>query len=170
MDRSVTALNFSLAAARDGAEVLMIDADRKARALSGKVHCAGNSEPSRLAWLSIDSKAARAIKTANGISILPAAAGNGAKATEAIGKSLAQVRATGGYDLVILDGPVLPWEADDRKLLETVDGIVAVLPLSLDINEAMEDIITSLGIAQRKLAGVILNELNAPVQRGKQYA
>jgi len=27
MDRSVTALNFSLAAARDGAEVLMIDAD-----------------------------------------------------------------------------------------------------------------------------------------------
>ena len=95
---------------------------------------------------------------------------NGAKATEVIGKSLAQVRATGGYDLVILDGPVLPWEADDRKLLETVDGIVAVLPLSLDINEAMEDIITSLGIAQRKLAGVILNELNAPVQRGKQYA
>jgi uncharacterized protein involved in exopolysaccharide biosynthesis/Mrp family chromosome partitioning ATPase len=170
MDRSVTALNFSLAAARDGAEVLMIDADRKGRALSGKVHCAGNSEPSRLAWLSIDSKAARAIKTANGISILPAAASSDAKATEAIRKSLAQVRATGGYDLVILDGPVLPWEADDRKLLETVDGIVAVLPLSLDINEAMEDIITSLGTAQRKLAGVILNELNAPVQRGKQYA
>jgi hypothetical protein len=36
----------------------------------------------------------------------------------------------------------------------------------------MEDIIAALGETQRKLAGVILNELRAPVtpQRGKQYA
>ena len=42
------------------------------RALSNKVSHLGKSEPSRLGWLSIGAKAARAIKTANGISILPA--------------------------------------------------------------------------------------------------
>ena len=72
-DRSIAALNIALAAARDGAKVLMIDADHQAHALSNKVsHPGGKNEPSRLGWLSIGSKAARAIKTANGISILPA--------------------------------------------------------------------------------------------------
>ena len=72
-DRSIAALNIALAAARDGARVLMIDADHKAHALSDKVGHLGMREPSRLGWLSIGTKTARAIKTANGISILPAA-------------------------------------------------------------------------------------------------
>ena len=50
-DRSIAALNFALAAARDGAKVLMIDADHEAHALSNKVNRLGKSEPSRLGWL-----------------------------------------------------------------------------------------------------------------------
>jgi hypothetical protein len=82
-------------------------------------------------------------------------------------------RKAGGYDLVVLDGPALPWEAADRKLLDLANGVVAVLPVNLDINDAMEDIIASLGPAQQKLAGVILNELTPPTQaqqRSRQYA
>jgi hypothetical protein len=49
-----------------------------------------------------------------------------------------------------------------------------VLPVDLDINDALEEIIAALGPAQRKLAGVILNELSPPPsmvrQRGSAYA
>ena len=59
------------------------------------------------------------------------------------------------------------------KLLDLADGLAAVLPVHLDINDSMEDIITALGGAERKLVGVVLSELNPVVvnrQRGKQYA
>ena len=48
-----------------------------------------------------------------------------------------------------------------------------MLPVNLDINDSMEDIITALGGAERKLVGVVLNELNPTAvnrQRDKQYA
>jgi hypothetical protein len=48
-----------------------------------------------------------------------------------------------------------------------------VLPANLDINGCMEDIITALGGAERKLIGVVLSELRpatADRQRDKQYA
>jgi len=171
--RSVTALNFALAAARDGARVLMIDADHQARSLSNKVNRPGKSEPSALGWLSIGSKAAREIKTVNGISVLPAAEGDAGKATEAIRKAISQARAAGGYDLVILDGPAMPLPAGGRKLLDDADALVAVLPTSLDINDSLEEILNTLGRAERKLVGVVLDEL-APAtqarQRGRQYA
>ena len=173
IDRCVAALNFALAAARDGANVLMIDADRKRYRLSSEVARLGPSEPSRPGWLSIGTKASRAIKTANGITILPCVQGSGVKTVDAIRKSVAQARAAGGYDLVVLDGPALLPDAPDRKLFEIADGIVAVLPVSIEINDAMEGIIASLGPAQRNLAGVILNELTPSVpnrQRDKQYA
>jgi hypothetical protein len=50
---------------------------------------------------------------------------------------------------------------------------VAVLPVNLDINDSMEDIIAALGGTEQKLAGVVLNEINPAVvnrQRDKQYA
>ncbi|VIO77136.1 hypothetical protein CI1B_69590 [Bradyrhizobium ivorense] len=171
-DRSMVALNVALVAARDGARVLLIDADGVSHALTDKVAHLGKAAPSRLDWLTIGSKAARAINTANGIAILPAITG-GAKASEAIRKAIAQARSAGGHDLVILDGPAMPWDAAERKLFEIADGLVAVLPLHGDINEAMEDIITALGGAERKLAGVVLNELQPTVaspQHDKQYA
>jgi Mrp family chromosome partitioning ATPase len=172
-DRTVVALNAALAAARDGVRVLMIDADHSGHALSDKVTGSSKTEASRFGWLSIGSKASRAIKTANGISILPALKGSDVKASEAIGKSIAQARSSGDYDLMILDGPAMPWSAADRKLLDKADGLVAVLPVNLDINDAMEDIIKALGDAERKLIGVVLNELNpagSNQQRDKQYA
>jgi uncharacterized protein involved in exopolysaccharide biosynthesis/Mrp family chromosome partitioning ATPase len=172
-DRTVVALNAALAAARDGVKVLMIDADHAGRALSNKVKGGGKTEASRFGWLSIGSKASRAIKTENGISILPAVEGSDVKASEAIRKSIAQARSSGDYDLVILDGPAMPWSAADRKLLDAADGLVAMLPVELDINDAMEDIITALGGAERKLIGVVLNELTPPgssQQRDQRYA
>ena len=172
-DRSIAALNVALAAARDGARVLMIDADSATHALSSKVNGLGKSEPGRLGWLSIGSKASRAITTTNGISILPAIGTADAKAGDAIRKAIAQARAAGGHDVVIVDGPAMPWSASDRKSIDVADGLVAILPANLDINDCMEEIIAGLGGAQRKLVGVVLNELN-PVAidrpRGKQYA
>jgi len=168
-DRSVVALNFALAASRDGARVLLIDADHAAHKLSNKVNRLGGSEPSRLGWLSIGSKASRAILTANGITILPSVKG----ASEAIRNAIAHARSAGGCDLVILDGPAMPWTSADRKLLDIADGLVAILPANLDINDSMEEIIATLGSAQRKLIGVIINELRSPSnteQRDKQYA
>jgi uncharacterized protein involved in exopolysaccharide biosynthesis len=171
--RCIAALNFALAAARDGTRVLMIDADHKAHNLSTKVNRPGKSEPARLGWLSIGHKAVREIKTANGVSVLPTSCGDAAKATEATGKAIAQARIAEGYDLVVLDGPAMPLSTTDRKLLDTADALVAVLPTSLDINDSMEEILSALGGAERKLVGVVLNELNPatqPRQRGKQYA
>ena len=78
-DRSIATLNIALAAARDGASVLMIDADHATHAISSKVNGLGKREPSRLGWLSVGTKASRAIKTANGISILPVINGSDAK-------------------------------------------------------------------------------------------
>ena len=176
-DRSVAALNIALAAARDGARILLIDADHETHALSNKMDGLGKSEPGRLGWLSIGSKTSRAIKTANGISILPVIKGsdakNSGKAGDAIRKAIAQARSAGGYDLVILDGPAMPWSAADRRLLDIADGLVAILPVNLDINDAMEDIIAALGGTEHKLIGVLISELNPAAinrNRDKQYA
>ena len=172
-DRSIAALNIALAAARDGIKVLMIDADHAAHTLSNKVNRPAKTEASRLGWLSIGSKASRAIETANGISVLPAITRSDVKSSEAIRKAIAQARSAGGYDLVVLDGPAMPWSAADRKLLDEACGLVAVLPVSLDINDCMESIITALGGAEHGLVGVVLNELQPATvarQRDKQYA
>ena len=115
-DRAIAALNIALSAARDGARVLMIDADHDTRSLSNRVAHLGTREASRRGWLSIGSKAARAVETGNGIAILPVAAdANGkakdAKAADAARKAIAQARSAGGYDLILLDGPAMPWSA-----------------------------------------------------------
>ena len=138
----------------------------------------GKTETSRISWLSLGAKASHIITTANGISILPAIKGSGAKGSDvkasgAICRTIAQTRSAGDYDLVVLDGPQTPWSVADRALLDAADGLVAVLPANLDINDCMEDIITELGGAERKLIGVVLSELRpatAPHKRDKQYA
>lgn len=171
--RSVTALNFALAAARDGSRVLMIDADHQAHMLSNRIDRAGKSKPTKLGWLSIGSKATREIKTVNGISVLPAAENDAGNAADAIRKAIAQAHSAGGYDLVILDGPAMPLSTAGRKLLDSADALVAVLPTNLDINDSMEEILAALAGAQRKLVGVVLDELTSATQtrqRGKQYA
>jgi uncharacterized protein involved in exopolysaccharide biosynthesis/Mrp family chromosome partitioning ATPase len=172
-DRSIAALNIALAAARDGAKVLVIDADHVNHALSDKLSRPGKSEANTLNWLNIGTKPSRAIETRNGISVLPAITASDAKSSEAVHKAIAQARSAGGYDLVILDGPAMPWSAADHKLLDAAGGLVAVLPGKLDINDCIETIITALGGAERKLVGVVLNELNPAAvkrQRDQQYA
>jgi uncharacterized protein involved in exopolysaccharide biosynthesis len=177
-DRSIAALNIALAAARDGVRVLMIEADHITFALSDKMTGVDKSETGRLRWLGIGAKASglkvsSAIETANGISILPAVKGSDAKASDAIRRAIAEACSTGGYDLVILDGPAMPWSPASHKLFDAVNGLVAVLPANLDINECMEDIITALGGTEHKLVGVVLNELHPAAvnrQRDKQYA
>jgi Mrp family chromosome partitioning ATPase len=177
-DRSIAALNVALSAARDGARVLMIDADHKTYGLSNKVNSLGKEAPNRFGWLNIGAKASRAINTANGVSILPAikvstASDPDVKANDAIHKAIAQAHAEGSCDLVILDGPAMPWSAADHKLFDAADGLVAILPIKLDINDSMEDIITALGETERKLIGVVINELDPTTvdrERGKQYA
>jgi hypothetical protein len=67
----------------------------------------------------------------------------------------------------------MPWSPADHKLFEIADGLAAVLPIKLDINDCMEDIITALGETERKLVGVVINELHPTDvnrQRDKQYA
>ena len=172
-DRSIAALNVALAAARDGVKVLLIDADLRQRTLSGKVSHLAKSEPSRFGWLGIGAKPPQAIPTANGISILPAANAGDAKAADIIRKAVAQARSEAGCDLVILDGPALPWGPADRKLLDIADGLVGILPTQLDINEHMEGIISALGGDERKIVGVVLSEVNPTApgsQQDKQYA
>jgi uncharacterized protein involved in exopolysaccharide biosynthesis/Mrp family chromosome partitioning ATPase len=169
-DRSIVTLNIALAAARDGARVLLIDADHETHALSNKLAGSRNAEAKRLGWLSLGAKTSRAIKTANGVTILPAA---GSAATGAIRTAITQARSVGAYDLVIVDGPAMPWSAEDRKLIDVADGLAAILPASLDINGCMDDIIAALGGAEHKLIGVVINELNlivATSQRSRQYA
>ena len=74
---------------------------------------------------------------------------------------------------MVVDGPAMPWSPADHKLFEIADGLVAILPIKLDINDCMEDIITALGETERKLVGVVINELHPTDvnrQRDKQYA
>ena len=172
-DRSIAALNIALAAARDGAKVLMIDADLRARALSDKVSHLGKSEPSRLGWLNIGAKAVPRHRDRQRHFDPAGRQRQRGKACDAIRKAIAQARSAGGYDLVILDGPAMPWSPTDRKLLDIAEGLVAILPVHLDINDSMEDIIAALGGTERKLVGVVLNELDPTAvnpQRDKQYA
>lgn len=167
--RSIAALNFALAAARDQVRVLLVDVDRQAHRLSDRLSRFGKSEPRRLGWLSIGSKLSRAVVTANGISILPTAHG----ADEAIRGALAQARAARSYDFIVLDGPPPATAGMDRKLLDLADGLVAVLPMALDLDDALDEIIAALGSDQGKLIGVVIDELNAPGetrQRSRQYA
>jgi Mrp family chromosome partitioning ATPase len=172
-DRSIAALNFALAAAREGARVLLIDADQKSRSLSQRAQRLGGGEASQRGWLSIGSKASRAIVTANGVAILPVADTSANKAVDAIRTAIAQARKTGGYDLIILDGPTLPWSADEQRILDSAVALIAVLPASQNLDESLDAIIAALGGTERKLAGVIVSELDHPVepeQRSRQYA
>jgi Mrp family chromosome partitioning ATPase len=172
-DRSIAALNVARAAARDGARVLMIDADHTAQVLSKRIGRLGKGEAGPLNLLGIGTRVSSAIKTVNGIAILPAVGGSDVKAGDAVRKAIARARAAGDCDLIILDGPAVPWSAADHRLLDLTDGLVATLPTSLDINECMNDIIAALGDTERKLIGVIVNELFPAAvnrQRDKQYA
>ena len=101
------------------------------------------------------------VETVNQVTLLPISQGADAMImSEAVRVIVDHARASTECGLVILDGPSAPFEAWDRTLLDVADGILAVLPASLDINQAMEGLLAALNGAERKLLGVVLNELD----------
>jgi predicted NBD/HSP70 family sugar kinase len=110
----------------------------------------------------------------NGVAAVPLPAGLTADAAARhLRKVIAQARAMQDCDLVLIEGPAMPWDASGHEALRAADALVAVLPTRLDINQAMEDVLDALGEEQRKLIGVVLNEVDLvglDHDRGKQHA
>jgi len=170
--RSVVSANFALAAARDGARVLMVDADIDRRALSSRLGAAESKKAVSLLAFGVG-KAAH-LPVGSGIAVLPIPGGTTeAAAGSHVQRAIAQLGTSQAYDLVLVEGPAMPWNAARRHILNAADAFVAVLPTRLDINESMEEILDALGDEQHKLIGVILNEVDpvgADHSRGKQHA
>ncbi len=179
-DRSIVALNIALAAARDGAKVLMIDADSwNARAVGQGQPTRPRASPAVSAGSASAAKASRAIETANGISILPAVQSADARVRDVKASDAIRKRDRAGP----LHRRLRPrhsrraGDAMERRPTANCSTSPTVSSRSSRsisiINDSMEDIIAALGGAERKLVGVILNELNPTVvnrQRDKQYA
>ena len=174
-DRSIAALNFALAAARDGANVLMIDADHAdSRHLGqGDGPRQARAQPSRLAQHRHQGFPRDQDRERN----LDPARDQGRRRQGGKRRRHPQGDRAGPLRRRLRPrdprrtGDAL--EPADRKLLDYADSLVAILPVSLDINDAMEDIITALGGTERKLIGVVLNELQPATvnpQRDQQYA
>jgi hypothetical protein len=168
--RTIGALNAALAAAHDGIDVLLIDADFHHATLSRRLDaCAaaavaipGGSQ----------SGLGAPIETSNGVTVLPITQGADATvATDAACAIIDHARRTTECGLIVLDGPSIPLDGRDGALLALADGIVAVLPANLAVNDAMEEILAALDGASPKLLAVVLSELGgAEVPRAMKYA
>ena len=78
-------------------------------------------------------------------------------------------------DCLVLVVGGLPGDSHDigaaREMV--ADGLAAILPANLDINDCMDGIIAVLGDTEHKLIGVVINELHPTInvhQRNKEYA
>ncbi len=169
-DRSTASVNFALAAARDGVKLVMADAEDAFGGSANRISQLNSPERGRLGPLSSTATTASIVATSNGVSILAA---NGVDRTLAIHEAILDVRDKAEFEMVVMDGPAIPWDSGTTEFLEQIDAFVVVLPFSLSMDEAIEDILAALGTAEQKLVGVILNELgsleNAPRQ-AKQHA
>lgn len=172
-DRVIATLNIALAASRDGSKVLIMDADHVDKTLSHKVNRFPERKSRFRNWFG-GGKVFRSVDFGNGITIQPLTEGSEAMSSvPSFGRAIVRARSSGDYNLIIVHGPPMPWGQSDRELLEIADGLVAVLPVRLDINNCMEEIIDALNGMERRLVGVILNEVHAGgtnPQRQKQYA
>ena len=166
-ERSIVTINLALAAARDGAKVLLIDADPAHRTLSKKM--ASYKVQGDRGWLGLGPRTQIAIETVNGIAITTISA---TAKPDTVRKSVADARASGRYDLVVLDGPAMPHKTDDAKLFDIADGVVVALPVSSDVDHSMNAIITGLGGSDRKISGVVIDELQSAFSESqrRQYA
>jgi polysaccharide biosynthesis transport protein len=158
--RSIAALNAALAAAHDGIDVLLVDVDFSHGELSQRLGTFGS-------FIALDDFQVSAsglgapIETVNRVTVLPISKGaDPAVMSEAVQVIVEHARTTTECGLIILDGPSSPFQTWDKTLLDFADGLLAVLPANLDINNAMEDILAALNGAERKLLGVVLNELD----------
>lgn len=157
--RSIGALNAALAAAQDGVDVLLIDADFRRGALSRQISASGRAV-ARPEGDAFPSGLGEPLETANGVTVLPVATGaDPAIASEAVRAIIDHTRRTTECGLIIVDGPSTPFGSHDGAMLDIADGIVAVLPANPTVDDAMEEILTALGAAKPKLLGVVLTEL-----------
>ena len=155
-ERSIVTINLALAAARDGAKVMLIDADPAHRTLSKKM--ASYKIEGDRGWLGFGPRMQVAIETVNGIAITTISV---TAKPDAVRKSVADARASGRYDLVLLDGPAIPHKTNDAKLFDMADGVVVALPVGSDVDHSMNAIIAGLGGSDRKIAGVVIDELQS---------
>lgn len=169
--RSVTALNAALAAAHDGFDVLLIDSDLPQGRLSQRLQA---FRPLAEAVPPTPSGLGSPIETLNRVTVLPLGSGaEPALMAEAERMIAEHARATTECGLIILDGPAAPFADWDRSILDFADGLLAALPAHVDINAAMEDLLTALGVEARKLLGVVINEIEGPgagVVQEREYA
>jgi len=165
--RSIGSLNAALAAAQDGIDVLLIDADFHRATLSRRVSSSAEEGGS-----ASRSGLGAPVETSNGVTVLPVARGaDPVIAAEAASTIIDDARRTTECGLIILDGPSIPLTPHDGAVLDTADGVVVVLPANLAVNDAMEEILAALDGARPKLLGVVLTELgNAGVPRELKYA
>lgn len=170
-DRSIVALNVALAAALDGIDVLLIDADFSHGGLSRRLGALGVQAAPGDVQVSA-SGLCPPIETINRVTLLPISRqADAAIMSEAVRMIVEDARASDECGLIILDGPAAPFAAWDRTLLDVTDGLLAVLPASLDINQAMEGLLAALNGAERKLLGVVLNELDGANEvQEREYA
>ena len=155
-ERSIVTINLALAAARDGAKVMLIDADPAHRTLSTKM--ASYKVEGDRGWLGFGPRMQVAIETVNGIAITTISV---TAKPDAVRKSVADARASGRYDLVLLDGPAIPHKTNDAKLFDMADGVVVALPVGSDVDHSMNAIIAGLGGSDRKISGVVIDELQS---------
>jgi uncharacterized protein involved in exopolysaccharide biosynthesis/Mrp family chromosome partitioning ATPase len=152
--RPAVSLNVALALAREGAKVLLIDADRAGHQLSDRaleVQATGQGSRNRL----MPRRGFEIIETADDVAIQRIDADSD---HEAVYRGLMGAQSSGRYDFILLDGPTLPARKRDRRLLNRQPALLLVLPLNLRINERMEAALAALGPASSNLIGVILNE------------
>lgn len=170
-DRSIAALNVALAAAHDGIDVLLIDADFSHGELSRRLKALGVQGAPGDVQVSASGLCAP-VETINRVTLLPISRqADPAIMSEAVRMIVEDARASDECGLIILDGPAAPFAAWDRSLLDVTDGLLAVLPASLDINQAMENLLAALNGAERKLLGVVLNELDGAHEvQEREYA
>lgn len=158
--RSVTALNAALAAAHDGFDVLLIDSDLPHGGLSRRL------QPFRALrdiTVPTPSGLGSPVETLNRVTVLPLGSGAEPEVMAEAERMIAEhARVTTECGLIILDGPAAPFAAWDRSVMEIADGLLAALPAHLDINAAMEDLLTALGSDAGKLLGVVINEIDGP--------
>jgi uncharacterized protein involved in exopolysaccharide biosynthesis/Mrp family chromosome partitioning ATPase len=161
-ERSVTALNVALAAAHDGFDVLLMDADFRRGDLSRRVEAFVVPPLSPADHLSPTGLGAP-IETINNVTILPLArGGDPATMADAVRLIAEHARETTECGLIVLDGPVAPFGASDRDLVDFADGIIAALPGRLDIEQELDRLLDQLGDGAAKLLGVVINELESP--------
>ena len=169
--RSVGTLNVALAAAQDGIDVLLVDAGFRSCFLSRQVAARGDGSAAREED-DYPSGLGEPVETINGVTVLPISEqADPAIASESMCAIIDHARRTTECGIVIVDGPSIPFAVHDGALLEIADGVIAVLPADLEVDKAMEEVISALRGSERKLLGVVLTELDrADVLKDLQYA